>query len=131
MTTTQATTVQTHCTDRHDPVPVTVSCEPTTIPGLVITPGVRIDQDGRARFVGSFHLVHQLSGQLVVPTDLPPRYLHRMAEELGATGIDWTQPHEAILDPARVVDVRQLVWGAVCIAREAFLDDCDEPVEAN
>jgi hypothetical protein len=130
MTTVDKTTVQALCPDCREPVTITVSCEPTAVTGLVIAPGMRIGQDGRPGFVGGFHLVHQRSGQLVVPTDLPPRYLHRMAETLGAAGIDWTRPDEAILNPARITQVRQLVWEAVCAAQNAFLDDYDEPVEA-
>jgi hypothetical protein len=130
MSTVDTTTVQALCPDCHEPVPVAISCEPTAVAGLVVAPGIRIGQDGRPGFVGGFHLVHQRSGQLVVPSDLPPKYLHRMAETIGAAGIDWTQPHEVILAPTGLVEVRQVVWEAVCTAQNEFLDDHDEHVEA-
>ncbi len=94
--------------------PVELAAEPTTCPGLVITPAVINGPGGdlnrgRLTYNGRWGLTHTASGWAITGhTCGHPAHAHRFAAQLAVLGLDWAHPDPCTwpaTDTARVTAV--------------------------
>jgi hypothetical protein len=100
-------------TTQHGPHSLDLPAEPTSTPGLVITP----DWLG-TRWTGRYVVVHAASGVVVPYTTLPLIYAREVAAQLGQHSVDWTDPVDA--QPIRR-RLRDLIVGVTIEATGAWL----------
>lgn len=110
----QVTTVVIHTRTGGD---LTVLAQPTKTPGLYVTPQIGSNHDGTPGFTGFWQVTHGPSG-MSLPVDGPHATLDvhtavRVADALGDTAVNWTQPQEQFAELFKDRELLSTVWTAI------------------